>query len=197
MPRLTCIYIVLLSCLALVQVPCANAQTVTVTWNTSPEPDVIGYKLYYGTASRHYNSMITIGNRTEYTFGDLTGMDVVYVAVTAVDSAGNESGYSRELAIEMKQAAAQFRLGDAFPNPFNPDTKIPFYLPSDMDIDLRVYDLLGRQVAVLANGPRSAGDYTVVWDGKDADGRPVANGPYFIRLRVGKFSMGKRVLLLK
>lgn len=178
-------------------IPNAPAQTVSVAWDASPEPDVTGYKLYYGTSSRSYHSMITVGSRTEYTFGDLTGMDIIYVAVTAIDSAGNESDYSRELALELKKAAAQFRLGDAYPNPFNPDTRIPYYLPARMEIDLRVYDLLGRQVAVLEKGQRPAGEYTTVWDGRDSSGRQVANGPYFIRLRVGEFSMGKRVLLLK
>lgn len=197
MPRLTLISYMFVCFFMLQGIPSAAAQTVSIAWDASPEPDVTGYKLYYGNSSRSYHSIITIGNRTEYTFGDLTGMEIVYVAVTAVDMAGNESDYSEELALEMKKVAALFRLGDAYPNPFNPDTRIPYYLPSDMQIDLRVYDLLGRQVAVLEKGPRPAGAYVSVWDGKDGAGRPVANGPYFIRLRVGDFSMGKRVLLLK
>ena len=196
MPRLPVFNSILIVCLLLMPFTAA-AQSISVAWNASLEADVAAYKLYYGPASRHYTSMIMVGQWTEYTFGDLNDMDAVYIAVTAVDTAGNESDYSAELRIELQQVRAQFTLGDAYPNPFNPDTNIPYVLPVDMEIDLRVYDILGRQVAVLRKGLQPAGSYIAEWDGCSSDGRPAAAGIYFIRLRVGGFGLTRRVLLLK
>lgn len=173
------------------------AQGVTLAWNPSPEEDVSGYKIYWGPASRRYGHSVSTGSALEYTFSDLTGMDITYAAVTALDTAGNESGFSAEFVIDLTSQRSRFSLGDAYPNPFNPETAIPYYLPSEMEIDLRVYDVLGRLTAVLEKGPKPAGSYTCVWDGRQANGRQAANGAYFIRLKVGNFSLTKRVLLIK
>ena len=78
-----------------------------------------------------------------------------------------------------------YALGQNYPNPFNPDTRIDFVLPEDSDVRLSVYDLLGREVRTLAQGPyagSSAIPYQTVWDGNDASGTRVASGVYFYRL---------------
>ncbi|MCB1060092.1 MAG: T9SS type A sorting domain-containing protein [Calditrichaeota bacterium] len=79
-----------------------------------------------------------------------------------------------------------------YPNPFNPTTEISFELPRATNVSLRVFDLLGREVAVLVNGDMSAGAHRVEFNGKE-----LASGVYFYRLDAGEFSRTRKMVLLK
>lgn len=85
-----------------------------------------------------------------------------------------------------------FRLEQNYPNPFNPDTKITFHLPLKSFVSLKVYDVLGKEVAALFSGEISAGEHSVQWQ---ADGLP--GGVYFYRLQSKNYSETKKLLLLK
>jgi hypothetical protein len=80
----------------------------------------------------------------------------------------------------------------AFPNPFNSSTTMSYDLPKAASISLRVFDLLGREVAVLKDGFSQAGTHRVTFDGSG-----LASGIYFARLDVGSFSQMKKLILLK
>lgn len=87
-------------------------------------------------------------------------------------------------------APAAFTLAQNFPNPFNGGTVIPFSLEGAgaggaQRVRLAVYDLLGREVAVLLDAAVGPGAHTARWDGRDADGRPAATGAYLYRLETG------------
>ena len=112
----------------------AQTEGITITWDINSEADIAGYKVYYGESSRIYTNSIMVGLNTEYTFPDLTGLSETYIAITAYDINGNESKYSTELLISMSQPGKQFSLGEAYPNPFNPVTQIPYFLPSEFMI---------------------------------------------------------------
>jgi photosystem II stability/assembly factor-like uncharacterized protein len=86
----------------------------------------------------------------------------------------------------------QFNLGRNYPNPFNPVTTIPFSLPSDSPVRLTVYDIGGREVENLMEGPLTAGEHAVRWD---ASG--YASGLYFYRLTVPGRSVTSKMILLK
>lgn len=86
----------------------------------------------------------------------------------------------------------KFELSQNYPNPFNPSTKIRFDLPTQAFISLKVYDVLGREVATLVNEMKQAGSYTVKWDASR-----MTSGVYFCRLRAGNFIETKKLLLLK
>ena len=75
----------------------AQAATVQVTWNPNTEPDLAGYKIYYGTASGVYGDPIDVGNVTGHVM-EITPQHgaTYYFALTAYDTSGNESGYSAE-----------------------------------------------------------------------------------------------------
>jgi hypothetical protein len=90
-----------------------------------------------------------------------------------------------------------FGLKENYPNPFNPATRITFVLPEQTMTTLRIYDLLGREVATLIDGALSPGTHSLPWDGKDLDGISVNSGVYFYRLQAGRFSETKRLLLLR
>jgi photosystem II stability/assembly factor-like uncharacterized protein len=83
-------------------------------------------------------------------------------------------------------------LSNAYPNPFNPSTNISFNLPAVSRIRLTVYDVLGREVEVLADGVYSAGRHEAVFN---AGGRP--SGIFFYRLQAGASTETKRLLLLR
>jgi hypothetical protein len=79
-------------------IPHANAASVTLAWNPNTEPDVAGYRLYYGKASGTYESAIDVGNQTTYSIsGFIEGVDY-YFAVTAYNADGFESAFSDEVS---------------------------------------------------------------------------------------------------
>ena len=88
-------------------------------------------------------------------------------------------------------------LGQNYPNPFNPTTTIKFSLPRGGHTTLKVYDVSGRLVRTLVDGPRQAGAQTMDWDGTDNAGQRVASGVYFYRLTFGSFVQNKKMTLLK
>jgi hypothetical protein len=95
---------------------------------------------------------------------------------------------------ESNRTPQSFRLEQNYPNPFNPSTTIRFALPVDKRdaVSLRVYDVLGREVATLVNGQLSAGEHEVIWN---ADG--LATGVYMYRLTIGTRSITKKMILNK
>ena len=91
-----------------------------------------------------------------------------------------------------------FVLEQNYPNPFNPSTTIRFFLPVRSRISLMVYDALGREVrTLLAGEERDRGTSSVVWDGRDNAGRPVASGAYFCTMRFGTFEKTAKMMLMK
>ena len=93
--------------------------------------------------------------------------------------------------------AIRFQLLPSYPNPFNARTTIRYSLRQPSDVRLVVYDMLGQQIRVLEDGVRYEGIHTVVWDGRDDDGRELASGGYLYRLRTGDGQqMETRKLLL-
>ena len=89
-----------------------------------------------------------------------------------------------------------------YPNPFNPETSIPYQLKEAADIRLTVYDVHGQVVRTLAAGFQSAGVYrnrdrAAYWDGRNERGEPVATGVYFCTLSAGDFSTTRRMLVGK
>jgi S-formylglutathione hydrolase FrmB len=90
------------------------------------------------------------------------------------------------------------RLLQAYPNPFNPQTRIAFDLPNREAVTLQVFDMAGRLVRnLIAAEPHAPGRHEVVWNGRDDRGRRVSSGTYFYRLEAGAFSETKRMVLIK
>ena len=80
---------------------------------------------------------------------------------------------------------AQYRLGDSYPNPFNPTVVLPLDLATDaVGVSLRVYDVLGRRVRQVWQGPLGAGTHRFTWDGRDEVGKAVAAGVYIYQVEV-------------
>jgi hypothetical protein len=86
----------------------------------------------------------------------------------------------------------QFSVEQNYPNPFNPTTTITFHVPSFSMVSVKVFDVLGREVAILLNGQKSVGDYSVQFDASN-----LSSGVYIYRLQVGSFIDSKKMVLLK
>ncbi|MEW6701134.1 MAG: T9SS type A sorting domain-containing protein [Bacteroidota bacterium] len=92
---------------------------------------------------------------------------------------------------------SSFSLAQNYPNPFNPSTNISYRLQGTSYTTLRVYDMLGREVATLVNEEQPAGTYQIVWNGTDNFGNKVTSGVYIYRLQAGSFSQTKKLVLMK
>ena len=86
----------------------------------------------------------------------------------------------------------QYSLAQNFPNPFNPNTAIKYAIPKTSIVTLKVYDLLGKEIATLINEEKPIGDYEI-----DFDGSNLSSGIYFYRIQTGKFTDTKKLILIK
>jgi len=90
------------------------------------------------------------------------------------------------------EVPAVYQLNQNYPNPFNPKTTIKFGLPKSADVKLVVYDITGREVAVLVSEFRTAGNYSI-----DFDASSLASGVYFYKITAGSFTDVKKMVLIK
>jgi hypothetical protein len=92
---------------------------------------------------------------------------------------------------------SSFSLAQNYPNPFNPSTVISYQLSAVSNVQVKVFDMLGREVATLVNEERPVGRYQINWNGTDNFGSKVTSGVYFYTLRAGSFVATKKMILLK
>jgi hypothetical protein len=90
-----------------------------------------------------------------------------------------------------------YRLLQNYPNPFNPSTTIYYNLITTTNVDLAVYNTLGQKVKTLVNAMQQAGDQSVVWDGTDDSGIPVASGIYLYKLTTPDYTASRKMILMK
>jgi hypothetical protein len=122
-----------------------------------------------------------------------------------------EIGAGSELAVALRKIIDQLRMQSLptvtkllnnYPNPFNPETWIPFQLAEPQEVSIAIYDLKGRKVRGLDLGYKKAGYYlsranAAYWDGRSDWGELIASGIYFYRIKAGNFSGQKRLIILK
>jgi hypothetical protein len=86
----------------------------------------------------------------------------------------------------------EYILSNNYPNPFNPTTTIDFSIPEQTNVRVIIYDALGNQVDVIADGVKSAGTYSVKWNASNH-----ASGIYFYKLEAGNFIQIRKMVLMK
>lgn len=104
-------------------------------------------------------------------------------------------GHSLPTSVETSEDGlpSAFRLNQNYPNPFNPSTNISFELPMPANVNLEVFNSIGAKVAILANGQKPAGSYTLRFDAYG-----LASGMYFYRLKAnGNIISTQKMLLIK
>jgi hypothetical protein len=87
---------------------------------------------------------------------------------------------------------SELTLNQNFPNPFNPTTVIHFEIPQSGFVRLKVFDILGREVAILVDGMKIAGSYSVPWDATSS-----GSGTYFCRLESNGYSKTRKMMVAK
>jgi len=117
--------------------------------------------------------------------GDLGKADIQTIALDPDAVAGVSTQIAGTVPTE-------FMLEQNFPNPFNPTTTIQFNIPKQSLVSLKVYDVIGREVSVLAEGVHSTGVYSVQFDASS-----LSSGVYYYKLTAGSFSSIKKMLILK
>ncbi len=104
------------------------------------------------------------------------------------------------IEVQAIEGLNSFSLDQNYPNPFNPETRIVFYVSPGSEkqrVLIKIYDLLGRLVAVLFDREVKPGRYEVVWNGKDLLGQDLPSGTYLYHLEAGNVMVTKRMTLLR
>ncbi len=184
-----------------------------LTWSANPEPDFDHYiveKAYQGgwtTLSQTTNTYFEDPNETYCTAPPpqvCDGERTVTYHVSAVDKHPYTSlpsevktnvtgGYPPDkAAAQISEMPGKYELGQNYPNPFNPSTSITYSLKNPEFVTLKIFDMLGREVAELVNENKPEGRYTVAFNSGD-----LPSGIYIYKLDAGKFSDMKKMLLIK
>ena len=147
------------------------------------------------------------GEVSQVLTGDLNGdgdTDLVVLGMSLASDLGgvfvllNQGTPATAVASEVAATPTTFALGVNYPNPFNPATTIPLAVPSGArNVDLTIYNVLGQPMRQLWTGPLPAGEHELTWDGRDAQGRPVATGVYVYRLQVDEQTRTRKMVKLE
>jgi len=108
-----------------------------------------------------------------------------------------EESMLTSIIAEPNMTPESYSLSQNYPNPFNPTTQIKFTIPEDSRVDLRIYDILGREVATILSDDLKTGYYTTEWNGRNNSGVMVSSGIYIYRIVAGKFVQTKKMMMLK
>jgi len=97
----------------------------------------------------------------------------------------------------MKTIPAEFSLSQNYPNPFNPKTTIRFTISDLRFTTLKIYDVLGSEIATLVNEEKPAGSYVVEFNSRGLIHQTLTSGVYFYQLKAGSFIQTKKMILIK
>ena len=177
--------------------------TLTLSWQEEATADQ--YQLQVATTESFTSTVFDEATltTTSQDISDLEEGTTYYWRVRGSNAAGNGPWTDARLfttltsdntAVERvgEGIPAHFALAPNYPNPFNPETKISYAVPTTAHVRLAVYDALGREVAVLVNGGQAAGHYETTFEGND-----LPSGVYLYRLTAGSYSETRRMLLIK
>ena len=142
-------------------------------------------------------SGLTISGSIDQSVTRLTNSDKwdIHTFITKDDNSLFSPGVEAPLVVGVEQTKAIpeiYSLSQNYPNPFNPQTVISFSIPDAGIVSLKVYDIIGREVATLVNKELSSGVYTFNWNASS-----FASGVYFYRLKASNYSSVKKMMLLK
>lgn len=179
-----------------------DGEVVNLKWRTETEVNNYGFDIERAVNPRaNQKEWTTIGfieghgnsnSPKDYSFadGDLSGANIIYYRLKQIDNNGTYE-YSHEIEVSII-APDKHSLGQNYPNPFNPSTKIHYKIAQSEFINLSVYNVLGKEVAVLVNEIQLPGTYSVIFS---ADNLP--GGVYFYKLETQNFTQTSKMLLIK
>lgn len=182
-----------------------------LNWDVNLEDDVQtaspGYLIERKINSGTWSQIAAVGGTTtqyiDYAVNYAgSGANIAYYKIRAKDTQGLISVYSDinsiqygdawKIGTDQEKVVSEYSLLQNYPNPFNPVTNISFSIPKNGLVTLKVYDILGSEVAELVNEVREAGNYSVTFNALD-----LPSGIYFYTLTTGNFNATKKLILLK
>ena len=195
----------------------SSQSVITLHWKPNTEYDLSHYLVYRDTLTGFIPDSFKIVGEVPKDSSVFRDDAVVlgrtyYYRVSAWDSTGHESEYSDEvqvLATEVGESTEEenrppvFQLFQNYPNPFNSSTVIWYHLPDvgfqPAEVEITIYNLLGKVVRTLVKQRQYPGEHKVLWDGKDDSGKEVASGIYFYRMKVSGLQLvkPKKMVLLR
>ena len=176
----------------------AAANVVTLSWSTATELNNHGFEIERSSDKSNWRTIGfkegkgTTSEPQQYSYSDiLSGIESskLYYRLKQIDFNGI---FEYSNVVEVEIAPASFSLSQNYPNPFNPGTSINYQLPINNFVSLKIYDVLGNEVAILVNEEKPAGKYQIEFDGSS-----LPSGIYFYKLTSGSFVETKKMILLK
>lgn len=173
-----------------------------LTWNANTETDLAGYRLYRGAAATFVPGPSNLVAQTTATSVLDAGSSGYWYKLAAVDARGNVSPYAvlspaGTLDTPGPRTPTTLEFGLVSANPSRGGAGLRLALPTFGHVRVAVYDVRGRQVRVLEEGVREAGEYALTWDGRDEAGAEVGGGVYFARLATAGRTMTQRMVRLR
>ncbi len=173
-----------------------TAEGVALTWRTASELNNSGFEVERKSNGGTWNTLGFVrgaGTTTEaqsYSFLDRTASGTVQYRLKQIDFDGRFE-YSNVIEVDAG-LPKQFVLAQNYPNPFNPTTIISYQLPVASTVNLKVYDVLGKEVMTLVNGQQEAGAYNLTLNAVN-----LSSGIYFYRFQAGSFVDTKKMIVIK
>ena len=174
-------------------------KNILLTWETSNENNNFSFNIERLDPNKLIFEKIgfiaahgKINSKNSYSFIDKSpGLDQNYKYRLIQINSDNSFSILNTIKVEASQPEKYF-LSQNYPNPFNPSTKIEFGISTKDHVILKIYDVLGKEVAVLINEEKSAGNYSVTFEPKD-----LPSGIYFYELQSGNFNQIKKMVLIR
>jgi len=178
----------------------ATESGARISWAMRSDEAMQSYTLFRRTGAGAFAQVVSapvVGSNGTYLDRDVEAGQQYRYQLLIRTSQGDEF---RSTVATVSIPAFDLTLGPNHPNPFNPQTSIPYYLPASagaVRVRLVVYDSAGHVVRVLVDESQSAGAHAAVWDGSNQDGSTVTSGLYFCVLQAGKEHRTQKMVLLK
>ena len=172
---------------------CLDTGYIGLVSRTNGVVSYSGFYAYNGLADS-WVELIPSGTHVGFLLGERTALVVRSTDIYAFDPQRVSVGVADD---NRTLLPSHCELGQNYPNPFNPSTVIEYTLPRREQVELSVYNLLGRKVITLLDKIQDPGKHEVTWDGRDENGILVGSGLYFYQIKSGGYSTAKKMLMLK
>ncbi len=179
----------------------ANRMNANLHWSTATEVNNYGFEVERRQSADWSKVGFVAGAGTSnsprdysYTDNNLSFGRYTY-RLKQVDNNGAFSYHGSVEVVITGTATTSFALSQNYPNPFNPSTQSHYSLGKADQVSLKIYNVLGLEVATLVNGRQEAGSYTVPFNAAGTLG--LSSGVYFCRLEAGSFAATNRLILMK